>query len=341
MAEGAKVQDIDAIKRFRAYLAKVGEAAGLALGDAESDINRTMTWLETEQSTYWSGQIRKRQEVLQRAQQTLRDKQLYKDASGSHPSVVEEQKAVLKAKNSLLEAEQKLANTKAWIRRLPKEISLYRGGVQPLGNTVAAGMPAALAHLTNALDSLERYIASPVEAQSAVPGATGAETAGAGGGSAMARAPGEAGEKLQDGEAAALRGAIPAEDVLSQAVAVEPGRNVVLSVPVLSGVERARMVVAGGASVELPPDATVTIAENGVPGGRWVLTRLSQGGVYVGPVDGPAPENYQTVPVGRLLEMRPDLAEAMALGSGFMVLVGPEGLLRIYNQRDVRLWSRT
>lgn len=157
----------------------------------------------------------------------------------------------------------------------------------------------------------------------------------------MARAPGEAGEKLQDGEAAALRGAIPAEDVLSQAVAVEPGRNVVLSVPVLSGVERARMVVAGGASVELPPDATVTIAENGVPGGRWVLTRLSQGGVYVGPVDGPAPENYQTVPVGRLLEMRPDLAEAMALGSGFMVLVGPEGLLRIYNQRDVRLWLRT
>ncbi len=340
MAEGAKVQDIDAIKRFRAYLAKVGEVAGLALGDAESDINRTMTWLETEQSTYWSGQIRKRQEVLQRAQQALRDKQLYKDASGSQPSVVEEQKAALKAKNNLLEAEQKLANTKAWIRRLPKEISLYRGGVQPLGNTVAAGMPAALAHLTNALDRLDRYVASPMETQSAAPAATGLEAAGTGGGPAMARSPGSAGEMVPEGEAAAMRGVIPTDEIMRQAVAVEPGRNVVLSVPVLSGVERARVVVVGSA-LQLQADEPVTIAENGVPGGRWVLTRLSPGGVYVGPVDGPAPESYQTVPAGRLLEMRPDLAEAMAVGVGFMVLVGPDGLLRIYDHRDVRLWSCT
>ena len=338
MAEGAKVQDIDAIKRFRAYLAKVGEVAGLALGDAESDINRTMAWLETEQSTYWSGQIRKRQEVLQRAQQVLRDKQLYKDASGSQPSVVEEQKAVLKAKNNLLEAEQKLANTKAWIRRLPKEISLYRGGVQPLGNTVAAGMPTALAHLTNALDNLERYVASPVETQSAAPAAAGPETAGTGGGAGMARSVTEAGAVVPDGEAAVLRGAIPTDDVLQQAVPVGQGHNVVLSLPVLNGVERARIVTVG-LSLELQADEPVTIAESDAPGGRWVLTRLSQGGVYVGPVDGPAPARYQVVPMGRVLEIRPDLAEALALGAGFMVLVGPEGLQRIYNQRDVRLWS--
>ncbi|NNM88358.1 MAG: hypothetical protein HKL95_07540 [Phycisphaerae bacterium] len=339
MAEGAKVHDIDAIKRFRAYLAKVGEVAGLALGDAESDINRTMTWLETEQSTYWSGQIRKRQEVLKRAQQALRDKQLYKDASGSQPSVVEEQKAVLKAKNSLMEAEQKLANTKAWIRRLPKEISLYRGGVQPLGNTVAAGMPAALAHLTNALESLDRYVASPVELQSAAPAAIGLETAGTGAGSDMARSPTQADETKPEGEAALLRKAIPTGDILSQAVPVEPGHNLVLSLPVFSGVERARMVTVS-LSLEIQPADPVTIAENDTPGGQWLLTRLSQGGVYIGPVDGPAPARYRIVPLGRLLAMRPDLAEAMALGAGFMLLVGPPGLLRIYDQRDVRLWSR-
>ncbi len=339
MAQGAKVQDIDAIKRFRAYLAKVGEAAGLALGDAESDINRTMTWLETEQSTYWSGQIRKRQEVLKRVQQVLRDKQLYKDASGSQPSVVEEQKAVLKAKNNLLEAEQKLANTKAWIRRMPKEISLYRGGVQPLGNTVAAGMPAALAHLTNALDRLERYVAAPTETESTAPAAAGAETASAPGGSAMARSPTEGPTSEPEGEAAALRSAIPTDDILRQAVPVEPGRNLELSMPVLAGVDRARLVVVGPSLVP-QADEPVTIAETQVPGGRWVLARLSPGGVYIGPADVPPPAKYHTIPMAKLLEIRPDLAEAMAMELGLMALIGPEGLLRIYNQRNVRLWQR-
>lgn len=331
MAQGAKVQDIEAIRRFRAYLTKVGAAAALALSDAESDINRTVIWLETEQVTYWNGQIRKRQELLAQAQQALRNKQVFKDASGSQPSVVEEQKAVTKAQNNLLEAQQKLANTKAWIRRMPKEISLYRGGVQPLGNTVAAGMPTALAQLTNAVDWLDKYASTPTDAASTAPAASG-------GASAMTRSSTEGAEAVAEPEVAVLRAALPAADVLKNAT---PPTSVdfSLSMGKLSGTERAGIVVLGP-ELPLQPEDRVIVADAAVPGGTWVVVRLGDGGVYLGPVGGPAPKAYNLLTVTRLLELRSDLAEVVAMAKGFMAVIGPDGLHSVYDSRDVRIWKR-
>ena len=166
MSEGARIDDIDAIKTFRVYLAKFGEAANMSLDDAQSEINRTLTWLEGEQTSYWNAQIRKRQEQLAKAQQILRDKTTFKDVSGRPPSAVEEHKAVVVAKKNLAETEQKLANTKGWCRRFPKEVAMYHGGVKPFANTLAGGVPAALAQLTNSLHWLDQYTAVPVDAAS-------------------------------------------------------------------------------------------------------------------------------------------------------------------------------
>ncbi len=67
MAEGAKVNSLDALKHFKTYLWKFAESANLALADAESEMQRMLLWLETEQYTYWQTQIRKRTEILSRA----------------------------------------------------------------------------------------------------------------------------------------------------------------------------------------------------------------------------------------------------------------------------------
>ena len=117
-----------------------------------------MRWLEGEGLNLWTSAIRKRQEILAKAEEALRFKRLYKDASGSMPSVVEEQKAVKKAKDSLAEAQEKLKNVKHWTRALQKEQTLYRGAVASFSNDVAAGVPQAIGFLGALLEQLDKYM---------------------------------------------------------------------------------------------------------------------------------------------------------------------------------------
>src|SRR5687768_17361308 len=113
---GAKVESLDALKTFRVALFKFAEAVNGALGDAESDMQRTLMWLETEQLSYWQTQIRKRQEALAKALDALRQKTLYKDATGRVQSAIDEQKFVAHCRRRLESANQKLANTKSYGR---------------------------------------------------------------------------------------------------------------------------------------------------------------------------------------------------------------------------------
>src|SRR5271165_4956698 len=94
-----RVESVDALTDLKNYLAKFQEMAGRALSDADSDISKTQRWLEGEILNHWNNQIRKRQEAVTKAEEALRQKRLYKDSSGSMPSVVEEQKVVKLAKD--------------------------------------------------------------------------------------------------------------------------------------------------------------------------------------------------------------------------------------------------
>jgi len=152
----ARFDDIDPIRDFRIHLTKFQEMAGRALSDADSDVNRMMRWLEGEGLNLWTSAIRKRQEILAKAEEALRFKRLYKDASGSTPSVVEKQKVVKKAKDSLAEAQEKLKNVKHWTRALQKEQTLYRGAVASFSNDVAAGVPQSIGYLGALLAELEK-----------------------------------------------------------------------------------------------------------------------------------------------------------------------------------------
>ena len=48
----ANVQNIDAIRAFRAALLKFAEAANVAIADAESEAVGALRWLEVDQRTY-------------------------------------------------------------------------------------------------------------------------------------------------------------------------------------------------------------------------------------------------------------------------------------------------
>ncbi len=158
MSETAHVHNVEALKRFQHALWRFQEIANVALTEAESDMQRGQIWLETEQRTYWSAQVRKHHEAVEKAKQAVREKQLYKDGSGARSSAVDEMKLLQAAQRRLEEANQKIANVKKNIPRLQKETQMYRGGVQRFASTVQSDLPMAVAKLEQLSAALEAYV---------------------------------------------------------------------------------------------------------------------------------------------------------------------------------------
>jgi hypothetical protein len=159
MSTGARVESLDAIKHFRSRILKFAEIASNALGEAEGEMHRTLVWLETEARTYWQHQLRVRYEAVVKAKEAVRMKKLYKDATGSRQSAVDEERDLQKAQRALEVAEHKAAAVKRNAARLTKEIQLYRGGVQRLATTVQVDVPNAGNRLKTLLGALETYVA--------------------------------------------------------------------------------------------------------------------------------------------------------------------------------------
>jgi hypothetical protein len=159
MSNTANIDSFDAIKAFRAALIKFASAAGSSLTEAEAEMVRTLHWLDREQGTYWQNQIRKRQEFVSRCKEGVRQKKVFKDATGRTTSAIDEEKALQKALKHLDDAEQKLVAVRKWKTRLQKEIDLYKGSVQGFATAIESDVPSAVATLDKALKKLEAYVA--------------------------------------------------------------------------------------------------------------------------------------------------------------------------------------
>src|SRR5688572_4195957 len=118
MSEIARIDSIAELRAFRVALLKFVDACNVALGDAESDMQRTHTWVERDQLSYWNGQLAKRAEMVARAKDALRMKKLYKSPTGATQSVVEEAKALRVANRLHEESRQKIVTCKQSARRL-------------------------------------------------------------------------------------------------------------------------------------------------------------------------------------------------------------------------------
>ncbi len=154
----ANVQSIDAIKAFRLTLLKFGEVAARILNDADGEIQRVLIWLETEQNSYWRGQVIKRSELATRAKNAVLSKKLYKNVDGTPGSAIEEEKALKLALQRVEEAQEKTVNVRKYTQRLQKETLIYRGLVQRLANLLQTDIPAAADHLDSLAASLEAYV---------------------------------------------------------------------------------------------------------------------------------------------------------------------------------------
>jgi len=186
MPEQVKVEDFEAFRLFRAALLKFAQAASQSLSNADSQIARTHSWLENEQSAFWQTQFRKRQDLAVQAKEQVRLKKMFKDSSGRTPSAAEEEKFLSKCIAAVAHAEQKMQAVRRSLPRLEKATEMYRSGVSRLSSSVSGDIPKAVALLDRLAMSLEQYvqIQTPAEetAGSAAPPAAAQEPSFARGG---------------------------------------------------------------------------------------------------------------------------------------------------------------
>lgn len=323
----ARVDSFDALNLFRAALWKFQEAATIALGDAESELHRIQMWLETEQQSFWQGQIRKRQEIVSRCKEAVRMKKVFKDSSGRQQSAVDEEKALQLAMRRLEEAEQKLAYTRKWARVLQKEIEMYKGGVARFATDVQGEIPAAAAHLEKLLTKLDAYVNAQVGASegSAVSSPIApAEPSMARGGSAL---PGsdEVSAFRQSGPTAEQRQTSPAVTVLSFGISALPD-------------DQASAIAS--LTVERQPGADqspIFVSQSVRPGEPAVACRADYGW-YVAPADGTVSPGWEVITAEDLLRNQPNWGELLALPERFSVMMGPGGISVVWDGDGRVVW---
>ncbi len=346
MSETARIESIGELRAFRVALMKFVEACDVALGDAESDMQRTYNWLERDQISYWNGQLAKRHEMVTRAKEAVRMKKLFKSPTGATQSVVEEEKALRVAIRTQEEAEQKIVACKQWARRLQKEIMMYKGGVTRLTSVLGGDIPTALAKLDAMAGSLEAYATLAAGAGGAGSGAGATEAFSGVAGGSMSRsadlAPGVGSRGAPD--VAALRANVPPDDVRAAAPPADI-REEHWALPPLSTDARKAVVLLQHRGVPVSDDATLVVAKGAWSAGRIYLERrppaaAGDSGWYLASAEVADIVALNTVRVRDLIEIRPDFRELLGLPDGFFVTVDGDGIHSILTPYGEGAWTQ-
>ena len=232
-------------------------------------------------------------------------------------------------------------------KRLQKEALLYKGQVQRFATNVSSDLPAAIAHLGALVQALEEYAAmNPAGVGGSLSPSTAASFGDNAGGS-MSRGGAEAVNEAARGAAAAhanLRARVPSPadraaapegkklaDKWAAGTVPEPQRAALgeLSVNWSPAGENDRVLVAKAAAATEP--VFMERRSGAEPG---------DSGWYVGPVDRSADAAPESFKAADFLAARPDLAQALSLPGGFLVVVAAGGIEAVLDERDENVWKK-
>ncbi len=325
MSDYARVESLDALRRFRTALCKFAENVGVGLDEAEAEVQRTEEWLKQEQPAYWKQQAAIRAELYARAKSELSRKKMQKTPLGTTPSCVDELKALARAERQLEDARLKQAAVKRWSREFEKEGYAYTAAALGLRVAIQSGMPTALAQLDAMIEALEAYAASPQPAQQTSVASTAPQTPESGiAAGEMARAANA--EARSAAGYVQLRTLTPGMDIRDSTLVTQQAPDWAAGIrefeppgAILDGLALVRLPVVGEHKLMLARD--VWQCER-VVCERIATTSQDDSGWYIGPAEPlpSTPVECVGVRVGDLLASRPALGCVLELGIGYLIV---------------------
>lgn len=344
MSETARIDSIAELRAFRVALIKFADACNVALGDAESDVARALSWVERDQLSYWTGQLAKRADLVERAKEAVRMKKLFRSPTGGQQSYVEEEKALRVAIRLHEEAGQKIVACKQWTRRLQKEMMLYKGGVTRFTSVLGGDVPRALARLDAMAGSLEEYAAlSSGGGAAGGPGGAGTFRPAGEDAVSMSRSADRVPDRVGVTDVSALRDNVPSPETRA-AAPIADIREEPWSLPPLAADARQRITALKQAGPPVGGDDRLVVAKGAWSAQRIYLERRppaapGDSGWYVASAQSVGIVALNAVRVEELLESRPDFREMLGLPEGFLVLIDADGIRSILTPQGGDLWA--
>lgn len=161
MAGEANITDVAALDEFRRALIKFREEVGVAVAEADSEVKSTFVWLERDRMLHWRRMVPRLDEELVGAKSALYRKEMQTMGTGKRPSIIDEKKAVERAKRRAEDARDRLEKTRRWLATLDRDVSLFKGAMSPIATMIDRDLPDGILRLRNMALALEAYLATP------------------------------------------------------------------------------------------------------------------------------------------------------------------------------------
>lgn len=169
MDRTARVHAIEAVDAMATALRQFGEELAAALDNLQSEIRRSIEWIDIDRRKYWEHEVERSWNRLSEARCELQRAQTFLRVSGQTPACRDERKAVERAKMRLETSLEKVETVRQWAHSVQHGALELSGSVRQLADWVQADLPRALAVLQRMSQALEAYAAKGGPAGTEVP----------------------------------------------------------------------------------------------------------------------------------------------------------------------------
>jgi hypothetical protein len=156
MAHSADVRSVEALDQLRGALKACGGEVAQALGTAQQGIREAQEWIQ-ERITYWTTQVRYREEALEEAERAL--SACLASGDDEHaPNCSAEESALYAARQRLREAGDALTMAFRWRKEIEQAAIAYEQEAQRLSQAMEKSAGSGSALLDKSASDLHSYI---------------------------------------------------------------------------------------------------------------------------------------------------------------------------------------
>ena len=169
MSQQADVKSIDTLAFVRAALAAFAHESNQALSEAEMQGQRAVDWITVDQAAFWKAEIRRMNDLVNKAIKDLEHCRTFKKTGDNQPSCVEEKKALEKARQKLARAEAKAEAVRRWTPVVMQQFRETCVRLVRFREVTDVDCPRAMAQLEKMVRALDAYreVAKPADASAA------------------------------------------------------------------------------------------------------------------------------------------------------------------------------
>lgn len=156
MSKSANMRSLDAVRQFMAAVVQFQSEARTALAALDTQLNRTIFWLERDRPEFWKREIEKC--MREAADARVRLHQCRMRRTGDfRPSCIEEVKELEKARRDLNFAQKQIPVVRQWRINALHEANEFHGRCSQLVQMLERELPQLLGLLQKSVERIETY----------------------------------------------------------------------------------------------------------------------------------------------------------------------------------------